>query len=369
MFSNLNTLGILNRIVYLHTYMAVYQLNLAKMATIVRSLSLLQKVETISSNRILSSLLPSSSKQLIYSVHHSDRTLDIQYLSTIVVNILFKTLVDCMAGSPEQLKQWYEAYLDIMTLPAFADICVGLAIQIKDANMSMKLMRAQLNVMQSTFSALQCKQNCDEMLTVGKKFFFSLFSSHFKENGEVSACMIVCMYFYCYSLQLKDKCPHLAEVCQVALNCFKTSSSENDRVNRFIEKIFSHFIPVDSTNCSSDDFQWFLFYANSQRQWLSRASEISGGFTQEQMTIHIFKLYLSRILGKQSGGSTASCDPLALYNDTVSFCTCMGQFNQYITIFGFCNLFRASTSNLNYFFLMCRKLLIQHINSKPSCMV
>ena len=84
--------------------------------------------------------------------------------------------------------------------------------------------------------------------------------------------------------------------------------------------------PANSTNCSSDDCRWFLAYANCQ---LTNGTETNSGeqvdlelqngyHTNHQMSIHLFKLYLSRILGEQSGGGTTSSHAsLAFYNEKV----------------------------------------------------
>ena len=115
----------------------------------------------------------------------------------------------------------------------------------------------------------------------------------------------------------------------MAVECIKASPSEDDKVHRLTERIFNHFFPANSTNCSSDDCRWFFAYANSQIQWLTKGTEAgiggqvdleaaqNGCHTNDQMSIHILKLYLSRILGEQSGG-TSSSQPLAFYNDKVS---------------------------------------------------
>ena len=189
-FGNISTLEITERIMYLHTYMAVYQLDLAKVATILCSLSKLQTISSVSPN-ILSPPPPSPTKQFLYSVRQSGSGLSIQHLSTYVVGALFKALLGCLyaglpqAGALEQLKQWYKAYLEIMTLLSLVEsISAGLSMQEGDADM--ELVRAQLNTMQTTFSVLQCKAVCDsEVLNVGQKVFCTLFTRHFKENGEV----------------------------------------------------------------------------------------------------------------------------------------------------------------------------------------
>ena len=186
-FGNLSTLDITERVVYLHAYIAVYQLNLAKVATILRSLAQIEKIKPVSSN-ILSPPPPSPTKQFMYSIRQTGNALSIQQLSTFVISALFNALLGCMygglpqAGALEQLKQWYRAYLDITTLPSLADsISAGL-----DGSAEMELARAQFNVMQTTFFVLQCKPDCDgEVLSMGQKVFCTLFTRHFKENGEV----------------------------------------------------------------------------------------------------------------------------------------------------------------------------------------
>ena len=112
----------------------------------------------------------------------------------------------------------------------------------------------------------------------------------------------------------------------VAVECVK-ASEDDIKVHRLTERIFNHFFPANSTNCSSDDCQWFLAYANCQ---LTKGTginssgqvdlELQNGYhTNHQMSIHMFKLYLSRILGEQSGGGTTSSHAsLAFYNEKVS---------------------------------------------------
>ena len=186
-FGNLSTLDITKRVVYLHAYVAVYQLDLAKVATILLSLAQIEKIKPVSSN-ILSPPPPSSTKQFMYSIRQTGSTLSIQQLSTFVISALFNALLGCMYGglpqavALEQLKQWYRAYLDITTLPYLADsISAGL-----DGSAEMELARAQFNVMQTTFFVLQCKPDCDgKVLNMGQKVFCTLFTRHFKENGEV----------------------------------------------------------------------------------------------------------------------------------------------------------------------------------------
>ena len=114
----------------------------------------------------------------------------------------------------------------------------------------------------------------------------------------------------------------------MAVECLKVTPSCDDQVHRLMERIFNHFFPVNSTCCNPEDCRWFLSYANSQKQWLPLAAETE--LTRElsrndcsvdlQMSIHTFKLYLSRMLGEQQdGGSPSSLDqdPLALYNSKV----------------------------------------------------
>ena len=179
-----NMFEITEAIVYLHTYMAVYQLDIANVATILRSLALLQKIKTTSHLPPASS----SAKQSLHSIQQSTSAFSTQNLSTFVIRVLFKALIGCLHAK-EQLKQWYRAYLDIMSLPSLADIIIE-GRSIFKATKDMELMRAQSNVIQATFAVLQCKPDCDsEVLDVGLNVFSTLFSRCFNENGEV-------MYMY-----------------------------------------------------------------------------------------------------------------------------------------------------------------------------
>ena len=230
-FCDLETFEITEKIVYLHTYMAVYQLDLAKVATILRSLALLQRIKTVSP-AILSTPPPPPTK---HSVSQSGSALSDQHLSTFVINALFKALHGCLyaglsqTGALEQLKQWYKAYLDIiMTLPSLADI-ISAGLAMCDEAADMEQVRAQSNVMQATFAVLQCKPDCDsEVLNVGQKVFRILFTRHFKENGEVlvtcvfvwanNAHTCICVYLFVlrYLLQL---CYELFECKCVVCMC------------------------------------------------------------------------------------------------------------------------------------------------------
>ena len=201
-FGNLTTLDVIDRIVYLHAYVAVYQLDLAKVATTLRSLAQIEKIKPVSSN-ILSPPPLSPTKQLMYSIRQSGSALSIQQLSSFVISALFNALLGCMygglpqAGALEQLKKWYRAYLDITTLPSLADnISTGL-----DGSAEMELTIAQFNVMQVTFFVLQCKPDCDVgVLNMGQKVFCTLFTRHFKESGEVwimggAMQVYLCLYY------------------------------------------------------------------------------------------------------------------------------------------------------------------------------
>lgn len=144
------------------------------------------------------------------------------------------------------------------------------------------------------------------------------------------------LYIY---FQLKGMCPHLADICQVAAQlCFKATRRADGQIHihRLVERIFSHFFPVSSIQCCPEDCHWFLSYANGQEKLLSHAAltdtdDKNQGLSQIdsanlQVSKHIFKLYLSRMLGKpEYGGSPLN--PLALFESKV------GSFNSvHITV-------------------------------------
>ena len=193
-FGNLTTFDIIERIVNLHAYVAVYQLDLAKVATILRSLAHIAKIKPVPSS-VPFPPPPSPTKQFMYSFRQSGSALSM--LSTYVISSLFNALLGCclaQAGALEQLKQWYRAYLDITTFPSLADISTGL-----EGSAEVELTIAQFNVMQVTFFVLQCKPDCDgELLKMGQRVFCTLFTRHFKESGEVwnmcvCGCVCVCV--------------------------------------------------------------------------------------------------------------------------------------------------------------------------------
>ena len=173
--------------------MAVYQLDLAKVANILRSLALLQNVHPDSSEKLS---LPSLSSPGNSAYNQSGSVFNVQHLSTFVISALFKDLFYCMhtdlskADALKQLKLWQRAYLGIMTIPSLADNISASLAMCNNGAADMELVKAQSNLMKAVFAVLQCKTDCDsDTIDLGQKVFSTLFTSHFKENGEVCKCM------------------------------------------------------------------------------------------------------------------------------------------------------------------------------------
>ena len=110
--------SILEKVVKLHVYMDVYQLELAKMAGVLRSLDRIQNVVT--SPNALSPIVASPTKELVDVVQQTRHPLGTpEHLCAFVVNHLFSALVHGQAQSPssqervsnpEKLLEWYKAY-------------------------------------------------------------------------------------------------------------------------------------------------------------------------------------------------------------------------------------------------------------------
>ena len=136
--------------------------------------------------------------------------------------------------------------------------------------------------------------------------------------------------------QLNGRCPHLIEVCRVAMvECHKVTPSYHGQVHRLMERIFSHYFPARRTCFHREGCVWFLQYANCQ---LSLAAKTDAGKLTKELSqndwsgdLQMSKLYLSCMLGEQQVGGSPSSeqgpqDPLALYNSKVRlyvFYACM----------------------------------------------
>ena len=198
LFGDIRSLEIKLRILYLHSNMAIYQqLDLVKLATTLQSLSIIHQIKSISPFLLHVSSLSSTPLTDSHNLCHqsySDR--DHLNLSTYIVRELFNALARCMNGdlsqtdALQQLELWYSAYLNIITLPSFAEkLGTGFVHVAKSDKVSdVELTRAQMNVMKTMVVFIEFMQCCSqEVLEMGQKIFSTLFTEHF-QNGQV--CML-----------------------------------------------------------------------------------------------------------------------------------------------------------------------------------
>ncbi len=115
-FGQLHQQETVSRIVTLHAYIRVYQLDLARMATVLRPLNEIQKVAR-SVPDLISPLPTSPSRQFISAVRQTQHPLGTpEHLSAFIVNTLFHALVgstygpDKLAVILEKMTVWFKAY-------------------------------------------------------------------------------------------------------------------------------------------------------------------------------------------------------------------------------------------------------------------
>ena len=185
-FGGLDMSGVVERIVYLHISIAVSQLDLAKVATILRPLCVIETIRSTSQN--LPPLLPSNNaKESLSLVHHYDYAQNASNLSIYVIHVLFQALFGCMyqdaseSSAIERLKLWYGAFLKVMTLPSFVEKIrndVALAV--------VPLPKVQWNIIRLVCAILHFKETCNqETYDMAKKIFGSLHDIYFMESGQV----------------------------------------------------------------------------------------------------------------------------------------------------------------------------------------
>ncbi len=115
-FGQLHQQETVTRVVILHVYIRVYQLDLARMATVLRPLNKIQDVAR-KVPELLSPLPSSPTRQFISAVKQTQHPLGTpEDLSAFIVNTLFHALVgssysrDSLAAIMEKLGVWYKAY-------------------------------------------------------------------------------------------------------------------------------------------------------------------------------------------------------------------------------------------------------------------
>ena len=102
-------------------------------------------------------------------------------------------------------------------------------------------------------------------------------------------------------------------------------SSSNCCLQQLFEGLFSHFFSTHRSNYHRQDCQWFLELVNDNLDLSSQSSvslEGEGGEGSDSestgcISMGVYKVYLTRILGstEMSDGSTVSCP--ALYKQSV----------------------------------------------------
>ena len=137
--------------------------------------------------------------------------------------------------------------------------------------------------------------------------------------------------------QLTAGCPRLAEVAGVLVQVLvgatvnEAIQQDDPDLQKLFEGLFSHFFSLDCTSYNQQDCQWFLELINQNLDLSSSfpssfsldeseaEQEDAGGEPTSCVSVGIFKLFLTRILGttEASDGSMVTCP--ALYKQWVGY--------------------------------------------------
>lgn len=115
-FGQLHQQETMTRVVTLHAYIRVYQLDLARMATLLRPLNKIQQVAR-DAPQLLSPLPASPTREFISAVKHTQHPFGTpEHLSAFIVDTLFHALVGStynpgsLEVQMEKMKLWYKTY-------------------------------------------------------------------------------------------------------------------------------------------------------------------------------------------------------------------------------------------------------------------
>lgn len=116
-FGQMHSLEPLSRLVSLHVYLRVYQLDLAKMAAVLRPLDRVQELGRSSPHVLTPEIHTSPSQHLLSSVQQTHHPLgSSEQLSAFVISTLFTAIVGTAYSDKsvqerlERMGTWYKAY-------------------------------------------------------------------------------------------------------------------------------------------------------------------------------------------------------------------------------------------------------------------
>ena len=169
---------------------------------------------------------------------------------------------------------------------------------------------SQLNILHATYLVMECCFESTNGLSTGIKLFRHLQSKHFGDGVEVcmhSMCLVTALFKACMSTQGK-KSPRLCEVVTTSLKELEVPSSGSGEaycLKSFIRGMFGFFFSSHRAQFSQEDFMWFLEIAN--QQCFSMTSSQTIGRKRDPLkqcaSLHVFKFYLSRLLGQSKEGT------------------------------------------------------------------
>lgn len=125
-----------------------------------------------------------------------------------------------------------------------------------------------------------------------------------------------------------QKGPSLAETAETIMHIVTGFGAEDailqssSHVHHLYEGLFSHFFSTHRISYSSQDCEWFLELANKNVQWImnTKAQTFASPDSSGCVSISVYKLYLTRILGKAEVGTAGinTSKSLTLYKQWVS---------------------------------------------------
>ena len=145
------------------------------------------------------------------------------------------------------------------------------------------------------------------------------------------------MYMYILHVQLKSDCPRIGEVADTLVQVLTEMpvnlaiQQDDPSLQQLFEGLFSHFFSTHRTSYHHVDCKWFLQLVNENLDLSSasvgeHSSGDSDGSESEStgcISVGVYKMYLTRILGstETSDSSMVSCP--ALYKQSVCLFVCM----------------------------------------------
>ena len=129
------------------------------------------------------------------------------------------------------------------------------------------------------------------------------------------------MTAYCFSLlQDKGRCPRLREIALAGMDLLSEASNasssaqgkKNQCVRSYIDGLFAFFFSAQRAAINTEDANWFLEIANKHAQTdftqaVAASDDASPPFNC--ISLNVFKLYLSRILGSVDVSKEQTINP------------------------------------------------------------